>query len=143
MDEVLTLEKKLRFDKFDNQDALVIGQKIIDLIKVRKLKPVRIRIVYEGDIVFQYLMPGKKSVEWLDRKQNTVERYQHSSYYVFLDQQENHCYDENDPHIAICGGGFPIIVNNQICGCIIVSGLRHDEDHQLIIDVLEDYLKGK
>lgn len=139
MNDVLELEKRLHFEMFSNHDAWVIGNKILSIVEKKKLKPVRIRIVYEGDIVFQYIMPGKKGVEWLDRKQNTVERYKHSSYYVFLDQQENHLYDEEDTHLAICGGGFPLVVNDKLCGCIIVSGLRHDEDHQLIIDALEDY----
>ena len=89
--------------------------------------------------MFQYLMPGKKGVEWLDRKQNTVERYQHGTYYVFLDQEERHVYDENDSTIAICGGGFPLFIKDELHGCVIVSGLAHDEDHQLIIDVLGGY----
>lgn len=89
--------------------------------------------------MFQYLMPSKKGVEWLDRKQNTVERYQHSTYYVFLDQEERHVYDENDSTIAICGGGFPLIIKGELRGCVIVSGLAHDEDHQLIINTLGEY----
>lgn len=84
-------------------------------------------------------MPDKKGVEWLDRKQNAVERYQHSTYYVFLDQEERHVYDENDSTITICGGGFPLFIKDELRGCVIVSGLAHDEDHQLIIDVLGGY----
>ena len=84
-------------------------------------------------------MPGKRGVEWLDRKQNTVERYQHSTYYVFLDQEERHVYDENDSTIAICGGGFPLFIKDELRGCVIVSGLAHDEDHQLIINTLRGY----
>ena len=84
-------------------------------------------------------MPGKKGVEWLDRKQNTVEQYHHSTYYVFLDQEERHVYDENDSTIAICGGGFPLIIKGELRGCVIVSGLAHDEDHQLIINTLRGY----
>ena len=84
-EEVLKLEEELSFDHFDAEDAYCIGNE-----RIRKTeKPVRIRIVLDGDIVFQYLMPGKKGVEWLDRKQNTVEQYKHSSYYVYLDQQKD------------------------------------------------------
>ena len=69
----------------------------------------------------------------------TVERYQHSTYYVFLDQEERHVYDENDSTIAICGGGFPLFIKDELRGCVIVSGLAHDEDHQLIINTLRGY----
>lgn len=134
-EDALQLEKELSFDHFDAEDAYRIGNEIVK----KTSKPVRIRIVLDGDIVFQYLMPGKKGVEWLDRKQNTVERYQHSSYYVYLDQQERNIYDENDASIAICGGGFPLIIKGELRGCVIVSGLAHDEDHQLIIDVLRGH----
>lgn len=134
-EDVLQLEEELSFDHFDAEDAYRIGNEIVK----KTSKPVRIRIVLDDDIVFQYLMPGKKGVEWLDKKQNTVERYQHSSYYVFLDQQERHCYDKNDSTIAICGGGFPLIIKGELRGCVIVSGLAHDEDHQLIIDVLRGH----
>ena len=122
-EDVLKLEEELSFDHFDAEDAYCIGNEIVK----KTTQPVRIRIVLDGDIVFQYLMPGKKGVEWLDRKQNTVERYQHSTYYVFLDQEERH------------GGGFPLIIKGELRGCVIISGLAHDEDHQLIIDVLGGY----
>ena len=134
-EDVLKLEEELSFDHFDAEDAYCIGNEIVK----KTSKPVRIRIVLDGDIVFQYLMPGKKGVEWLDRKQNTVERYHHSTYYVFLDQEERHVYDENDSTIAICGGGFPLFIKGELRGCVIVSGLAHDEDHQLIINTLRRY----
>lgn len=124
----------ISFDSFNNSDALNIGLKIIQKVEREGLKPVRIRIVLNGDIVFQYLMPGKKGVEWLDKKQKTVEKFKMSSYEVYLD----HIEVENDSY-AVCGGGYPLMINNELCGCIIVSGLRHDEDHQLIVDVLKEY----
>ena len=115
-EDVLKLEEELSFDHFDAEDAYCIGNEIVK----KTSKPVRIRIVLDG-------------------KQNTVERYHHSTYYVFLDQEERHVYDENDSTIAICGGGFPLFIKGELRGCVIVSGLAHDEDHHLIIDVLGGY----
>ena len=102
------------------------------------MKNVRIRIFLDGDIVFQYLMDGKKGVVWLDRKQKTVEKYGHSSYYIYLENEENGTYqaDEKDESLIICGGGFPLIIQNELRGSILVSGLAHDEDHQVIVDCL-------
>ena len=92
----------------------------------------------DKDIIFQYLMDGKKGVIWLDRKQKTVEKYGHSSYYIYLENEENKTYqeDEKDESLVICGGGFPLIIHDELRGSILVSGLVHDEDHQVIVDCL-------
>ena len=139
-EEVLQLEKELSFQKFNNYDAYQLGQIIVNHIEKNQLKNVRIRIVLDGDIVFQYLMDGKKGVVWLDRKQKTVEKYGHSSYYVYLENEENGMYqaDEKDESLVICGGGFPLIIQNELRGSILVSGLAHDEDHQVIVDCLRE-----
>lgn len=34
---------------------------------------------------------------------------------------------------------FSTYYKGELRGCVIVSGLAHDEDHQLIIDVLGGY----
>lgn len=143
-EEVLQLEKELSFQEFNHTDAYHLGKIIVNYIEENHLKNVRIRIVLDGDIVFQYLMEGKKGVIWLDRKQKTVEKYAHSSYYIFLENEENGTYqeDEKDESLVICGGGFPLIINDEIRGSIMVSGLAHDEDHQVIIDCLK-YYQGK
>ena len=38
--------------------------------------------------------------------------------------------------LVICGGGFPLIIRGELRGSILVSGLVHDEDHQVIVDCL-------
>ena len=59
-EEVLQLEKELSFQVFNNHDVYQLGQIIVNHIEKNQLKNVRIRIVLDGDIVFQYLMDGKK-----------------------------------------------------------------------------------
>ena len=44
--------------------------------------------------------------------------------------------DEKDESLVICGGGFPLIIHDELRGSILVSGLVHDEDHQVIVDCL-------
>mgnify|MGYP000558285489 FL=1 len=44
--------------------------------------------------------------------------------------------DEKDESLVICGGGFPLIIRGELRGSILVSGLVHDEDHQVIVDCL-------
>ncbi|WP_304528253.1 hypothetical protein [Romboutsia ilealis] len=42
---------------------------VLDIVKKENLKNVRIRVTYNNDIIFQYLMNGKTSETWLDRKE--------------------------------------------------------------------------
>ena len=144
VEEVLALEEELSFESFSSEDAYEAGKLIVDRVKREGLKNVRIRVVLGNDIVFQYLMPGKNGVVWLDRKQSTVETVGHSSYYVWTAHEENGDFKEfeGDQTKVICGGGFPIIVYHEIVGSFMVSGLAHQEDHMLIVDALRE-LKNK
>ncbi len=139
--DVLQLEKELSFDSFDNEDAYHIAGSIVKRIKEEKMKNIRIRVVLNDELVFQYLMNGKKGEYWLNRKQNTIEKYGHSGYYMFLENEENGTYKEieDDETYVLCGGAFPIIVKGEMIGSFIVSGLTHEEDHQLIVDAFKEY----
>jgi uncharacterized protein (UPF0303 family) len=139
-EEVLAHEKKYRFRKFDNQLALDIALKIIQYVKDHNLKSVRIQITFENEVVCYYLMQGKNKSNWLDRKTKTVLTTSHSSLYTFLMADKNPVYKEMiaDEQYCIGGGGFPIFVNDELKGAICVSGLPHEDDHSLIIEVLKD-----
>ena len=54
------MEKLIAFNKFDNEDAFLLGCNLVEKVKKENLKNIRIRIVLNQDIVFQYLMNGKK-----------------------------------------------------------------------------------
>lgn len=43
---------------------------------------------------------------------------------------------------AIHGGGFPVRVRgvDGVVGVIVVSGLKPEHDHQVIIEVLQDFI---
>lgn len=49
-----------------------------------------------------------------------------------------------DEDYAANGGGFPIRVKGVegVVGVIVVSGLRQEEDHQLAVDGIREYLNG-
>lgn len=142
LEEIIKQEERYQFKEFNHSDGLKIALKIIENAKATKPKPVGIRIVYEDNLIFHYLMDGRKTAPWLNRKEKTVLESKHSSLYVFYKQEDYPSWIE-DTTYAICGGGFPILINNEVKGAIIVSGLAHDEDHDLIIQALEDYLYPK
>lgn len=133
-------EKLITFTKFNNEDALTFGLKVIEISKQENLKPLRIRVVKDDDIIFQYLMSGKTGVLWLDRKANTVIKTKRSSLFVYKHQEK---FKEilNDENYAICGGGYPLIIDDQFRGVFCVSGLEHDQDHNLIVKVLKEMQK--
>ena len=140
-EDVLQLEKELSFETFDDEDVYNIAGNIVKRIKDEKIKNIRMRVILNNELVYQYLMNGKKGEYWLNRKQNTIEKYGHSGYYMFLENEENGTYKEieEDENYVLCGGAFPIIVKGKMIGCFIVSGLAHEEDHQLIVDALKEY----
>lgn len=46
---------------------------------------------------------------------------------------------------AIHGGGFPIRVRgvDGLVGVIVVSGLKQEDDHQVIVEVVKDFIAGE
>lgn len=145
IEELVRQEEQLKFDRFDHELALAITLEIIDQVKTNFDKPVGIRVYYEDKTVVHYLMNGRKASPWLDRKVKTVMESGHSSLYPFLLSGSHEGYAKwvDDPTHAICGGGFPIIVQGELKGAICVSGLDHLADHQVIINVLERVLKNQ
>jgi uncharacterized protein (UPF0303 family) len=77
---------------------------------------------------------------WARRKTNTVVRLQHSSYYIGrrlavkgeTDMEKTYRVSSDD--YACHGGGFPLLIKGVGCvGAIVVSGLKQDEDHALVV----------
>lgn len=142
MDTIIQQEKELQFTHFTHKKALNFGMIVLKMIEKDKLNPVRIRVKYCDDIVFQYLMDNKKGDLWLNLKENTVMKTGHSSLYVYNHQdQYQHLLDNKN--YAICGGGFPLIENNKLKGVFVISGLNHEEDHNLIIKALRELEEEK
>ena len=137
LEKVTYQEQILIFEEFNNDMALSLALIISEQTKERFDKPVGIQIYYDGKIVLYYLMVGRKESPWLLRKRKTVLESGHSSLFVRLNSGDDLYKSwENDSEYAICGGGFPIRINGGIRGAICVSGLNHQDDHQLIVDAL-------
>lgn len=143
-EELLKLEKELSFDHLSHEDLHDIGESILRRVKEEKLGRVGIRVVVNGLLIYQYLMDDKEEDQWLTRKQNTVDTFGHSGYYLWAARQEKGKYEPyaKDERYAICGGGFPIFIGGMRVGAFCVSGLSHDQDHQLIVDAFRKF-QGK
>ena len=97
--------------------------------------------------VFQHLLDGRNlnNERWITRKFNTVREMETSSLYLYtkLEKTERTMADiyVDESEYANSGGGFPIRVEVVgVIGAIIVSGLNHVADHDLIIKCLSKYL---
>ncbi len=98
--------------------------------------------------VFKYIGDGlpEDKHDWLRRKANVAIRFEESSLSVKEDLQkggmsltETFGLDEKD--FVAKGGSIPVKVKGAgLIAVITVSGLSDVEDHQLIVDALDEYI---
>ncbi len=143
-------EQLLQFDRFGNDMALDIGLRLIKRAKANK-QTVTVEIARNGQVLFAHGMEGapRDHLDWIRRKSNLANRTGHSSFYIHtqavLDGLDYDAIPSFDPReYAAHGGAFPVVVRGtgQV-GTITVSGLPGPDDHQLVVDVLKDYLQVK
>lgn len=140
-------EEKLQFTSFNNNDAWNVGSAIVMKAMENNLA-IAVDITVNGYQMLRYGCVGTNlhNDKWMRRKINTVNVVQMSSIHAaaILKRDEMDIKEDwfLDPmQHACCGGGFPIILKGTgVIGTICVSGLPDYEDHQTIVDVLEDYL---
>lgn len=151
IDELLALlemqEEILQFSHFTNEDAWEVGNCIVMEAKKRQLSvTVSIRR-NNGMTLFQYTSDGTNLQNENDmrRKMNTVRLLERSSLHtnVLLRKNEAALSDWylDEKEYAAHGGGFPIRVEEVgVIGSILVSGLDHFSNHDLIVKSISRYL---
>ncbi len=140
-------EKELQFKSFDNEAALEIGLMLVKEAKSKKY-PVAINITRSNQQLFHVALPGASinNEHWIRRKVNTVYHFQQSSLLVQYDCESNkstlaQIHALPDTEFAAAGGCFPVIVKGVgMVGTITVSGLSSEQDHDLIVNCLIEYL---
>ena len=121
-------EEVLQFSHFTNEDAWEVGNAIVAEARRRNLHvAVSIRL-NNGYTVFHTVkvkeMSSLRAYTLLKAEGHNLEDW-------FMDPKE----------FAVCGGGFPIRVEEVgVIGAILVSGLEHAADHDLIIKCVSKYL---
>ncbi|MDA0194788.1 MAG: heme-degrading domain-containing protein [Bacteroidetes bacterium] len=145
---LLEQEKELQFGTFSSESAWEIGQLLVN--KGKQLKqPITIDITRNRHQLFHFSFDGTSpdNDEWVRRKTNTVYRFGHSSFYMgrrleSMNKTIEEKYLVAEAEYAAHGGGFPVILKGTgVIGTITVSGLAQEEDHELVVDVLREYLK--
>lgn len=147
VEEIEKQQEKYQFDKFDNDIAYEIGNIIFNKAKERNL-PVAISITKTNQKIFFVSLPGATIINeiWLKRKENSVYHFHTSSMILEL-QLENVQYTLGQIHgikdsdFAAAGGCFPIIIKDTgVVGTIGVSGLSSEDDHNLVIEGIKEFL---
>lgn len=158
--EIETLQNQedtLQFETFDHDLAYQIGAALREEA-VRRGVAVTIDVRAWGQILFHCSMGGTTpdNDSWVERKSAVVLRFHASSFRVGRElaaakttMEERYLVDSREfgPH----GGSFPIRVRNAgsdavrggVIGAITVSGLPQEEDHALVVAVLERFTAGR
>ncbi|MDM7979908.1 MAG: heme-degrading domain-containing protein [Rhizobium sp.] len=140
-------ESLLVFKSFDERVALDVGQRIVDLALSQKA-PVVIDIRTSDRTLFHAALPGASpdNDNWARRKSNVTLRMHKASLRVGeLNRARGRIVSAEiglDPmDYADHGGSFPVRVEGTgVVAAITVSGLKSEEDHAMIVTVLEAYL---
>ncbi len=148
LDSLIAEENLLQFPYFNQKVAWDIGNEL-RANAIEKHAKVAINISVGEQCLFHCALDGATldNQEWVRRKSNVTKRFQRSSWYMkhYLEMKGKNIeqasfIDEKD--YSPFDGSFPIRVKNTgMIGTITVSGLPQHEDHQLIVDVLSQYLK--
>lgn len=145
--ELLQQEEEIQFNSFDNNMAFVIGLALLDAAK-SKDKGVTIDIARNGQQLFHFAMQGtsRDNDVWVQRKNNVVNRFGHSSFYMGISlkskgQTIEEKYLISSSEFAAHGGAFPLIIRGVgVVGTITVSGLPQEEDHELVVTTLRKFV---
>ncbi|MET4781345.1 heme-degrading domain-containing protein [Glaciihabitans sp. UYNi722] len=152
-DHISTVEDQERavvFVSFDNDDAWHLGQRFVSVAQERRL-PITIDIARGEQCLFHCAMPGTSAHNdvWIQRKKKTVREFAASSYLVGLRYPitDAHTIEDapwmNSHDFTSSGGGFPIVIKDSgMLGTVAVSGLRHADDHALVLEVLREFISG-
>ena len=141
-------ERRLRLPGFDNDDAWRLGITLVELAVARRA-PVTIDVRRGLQQLFHYALPGTNADNdaWIQRKTAVVDRFGASSFLVGRRcVADGSTFEEqfrlDRDRFAAHGGAFPVIVRGVgMVGTVAVSGLPQDQDHALVVEGLERYLK--
>jgi endoglucanase len=140
-------EELLQFDSFNNDTALALGMKVIELARAAG-KSVAVNVTQDGTMLFYHGMPGTNAdnANWIRRKSNLVNRTGHSSFYTHTEvKNAGGDYDAlpglDMREFAAHGGAFPIVIKGKgRIGTLTVSGLPGWEDHAMAVAALKAHL---
>ena len=142
--------------QFTADDALEIGLNIRNRLRALSnlSAVVNISLANSNNVLFHAISrPGIQPDNdiWVARKRKTVLRWGVSTWFMHNklhgDEEvfkRKYMLGESAGEYAIHGGAVPVRVRGVegVVGVIVVSGLKQHEDHQAVVEGLEEYLEG-
>ncbi|KAJ7754527.1 hypothetical protein B0H16DRAFT_1542646 [Mycena metata] len=157
IEAIAAIDNALVFDSFTADTAWELGNALRSrLLDFPTPAVVNITLANNNQLLFHTAtrsgtQPDNDS--WVARKRNTVLRWGNSTWYMHNKMGQGNetlfatkfVLGETAGQYAIHGGGFPVRVKSVegVVGVIVVSGLKQEWDHQVIVETVEKYLKGQ
>jgi len=151
LESIARIDASLVFEHFTTHDAWVLGSALRErLLPISTPVVIDISLANANQILFHCCthsgtMPDNDS--WVSRKRKTVLRWGVSTWYMSckFDGDEVAFRDKyglgnSAGEYAIHGGGVPIRVTGVegVVAVVVVSGLKQNEDHGVIVEVIKD-----
>jgi uncharacterized protein (UPF0303 family) len=148
--ELDRVEQDLEFITFSHQDALALGNRIVQYARENNAA-VAVHIERNRVPVFTHLMDGtsEENYVWLFRKKRIVDHYSRSSAYIeerFIQSGASHAEHSLLPtaDYQAVGGSLPIRVKNVgMVGSVTVGGLTGELDHAYAVEGIRLFLLGQ
>lgn len=128
----------VQVQKWTRELARLLGE-LIERQALEKELPIAVAVFFDGQRIFHIGLPGS-SIEndaWIEMKRRTVELTGESSLAWRQKMVQSGIDDDELPFsdgvVAMCGGGFPLRDQSGLRGVVIVSGLPHEDDHDLVV----------
>lgn len=155
LSEIAKQEEALILPRFTADDALEIGLAIRNRLRAltHLSAVVNITLANSNNLLFHAVSrPGVQPDNdiWVARKRKTVQRWGVSTWFMHNKMhgdeeafQKKYMLGDTAGQYAIHGGGMPVRVRGVegVVAVIVVSGLKQNEDHQVIVDALEQFLR--
>jgi uncharacterized protein (UPF0303 family) len=149
VEELERQEAMLVFKRFDEDTAWTIGAALVAVARGQNA-PVVVDIRTPDRTLFHAALPGAipDNDHWARRKSNVVLRLHQASMRASVQLGASGERSESairlDPaDYAAHGGSFPIrVAGVGVIGAVTVSGLASEDDHAMIVRVLEAHLKS-
>jgi uncharacterized protein (UPF0303 family) len=156
IETIAAIENGLVFDTFTAQTAWDLGNALrTRLLDFPTPAVINITLANSGQLLFHTVTRSGTQPDndlWVARKRKTVLRWGTSTWYMHNKMQGDeakftakYMLGETAGQYAIHGGGFPVRVKGVegIVGVIVVSGLKQEWDHQVVVETVEKYLKDQ
>jgi uncharacterized protein (UPF0303 family) len=147
MAELTAHETRFVLDSFDHAAAWRLGTLMVELA-LRDDAAIIIDIRRPGLVLFRSALAGvtAENEAWLERKARTVFQFETSTALL----EARYAAQGIDPwtagwfdteRFAAAGGSFPVRVRGVgVVAAVTVSGLASNEDHDFVIDSLDQYV---